>query len=79
MKITDQSQTNDVLVTFVEDNDGAFYIHWLSLVGGTAMVFIGVSDVPECNRIHKFVLDSMPIRSDVNLGVPAQGASFTVN
>jgi len=77
MRITDQSRTGDVQVTFVEDDDGAFYVHWLALGHDFAMVFIGVSDVDEVNRIHKFVLNSIA-RLDSNIGA-AQGVSFTVN
>jgi hypothetical protein len=77
VKITDQSRTGDVQVTFVEDEAGAFYVHWLALGKDFAMVFVGVSDLEECNRIHKFVLNSMA-RLDSNIGA-AQGVSFTVN
>lgn len=79
MKITDQSQSAEVVCTFVEDDDGHFYLHWLSLQHGNAMVFVVASDMPICERIHKLVAGSLGVDSNSNLGVPARGASFTVN
>ena len=76
MRITDQSQTDDVRVTFVEGDDGRAYIHWLSLSGGNSMVFVVVDDADVIDCIHKFVLRSGSCPN--SLGAPALGASFTV-
>lgn len=78
MRITDQSQADDVQVSFVEGDDGRSYIHWLSISGGNAMVFVAVDDASRFHCIHSFVLES--VRPDSNLGgAPVRGVSFTLN
>jgi hypothetical protein len=62
MRITDQSETDEVIVTFVETDTG-FYVHWLgkdTVTGACTgmMVFKSVAaDDPVFDDIHNFTLD----------------------